>query len=310
MNLLLTGASGQLGQELRPQLRELGRLHLVDRAVAPGDRETLVQELGDLGRVEILLNRMRPDIVVNAAAYTAVDRAEDDRETAFRINEELPGCIARWAQRNDRLLVHYSTDYVFSGNASRPYTEKDTPGPLSVYGESKLAGETAIVESGCRQLTLRTSWVYSGHGNNFVLTMLRLARERPSLSIVSDQTGCPTWARNLASVSRAVIEQYSEDENHTGRQGVYHYCDGDAVSWYEFARTIFKKAMQAGLLQRLPKMTAVPSSGFPQKAGRPLNSVLDTTRIQQDFGIEPAGLESSLESCLMEMVENEQQDSG
>jgi dTDP-4-dehydrorhamnose reductase len=308
MNVLLTGASGQLGQELRPQLQQLGRLYQVDRAVAPGARDILIQELGDLNRVEILLNRTRPDIIVNAAAYTAVDRAEDDRESAFRINGELPACLARWTKRNDRLLLHYSTDYVFSGDAIRPCSEKDAPGPLNVYGESKLAGEEAVAASVCRHLILRTSWVYSGHGNNFVLTMLRLARERPSLSIVSDQTGCPTWARNLASVSREVIEQYSEGGRDRGMQGVYHYCDADAVSWFEFARAIFSTAKRAGLLQHLPEMTAVPSSGFPQKARRPLNSVLDTTRIQKDLGIEPARLEPSLQSCLMEMVENEQQE--
>ncbi len=151
--------------------------------------------------MEILLNRMQPDLIVNAAAYTAVDRAETESEAAFRINAELPGCLARWYARNDRLLLHYSTDYVFSGEAREPYREDAPTGPLNVYGESKLAGEWAITASGCRHLVLRTSWVYSGHGNNFVLTMLRLARERPTLSIVADQIGCPTWARNLARVS-------------------------------------------------------------------------------------------------------------
>jgi dTDP-4-dehydrorhamnose reductase len=306
MKILLTGASGQLGQELRPQMQQLGCVSQVDQFVEPGNRETLEQDLGDLNRVEILLNRMRPDIIVNAAAYTAVDRAEDDTETAFRVNAELPGCLARWSERNGRLLLHYSTDFVFSGDANRPYTEQDPTGPLGVYGKSKLAGEWAIAATRCRHVILRTSWVYSGHGNNFVLTMLRLARERPSLSIVSDQTGCPTWARNLAGVTRKVISHLASDENHTLEQGLYHYCDGDAVSWYEFAHAIFSAATRAGLLQQMPEMTAVRSSDFPQKAERPLYSVLDTSKIRKAFGVGPAGLKQALQSCIDELVENEQ----
>ena len=298
MNILLTGASGQLGQELLPQLQQLGSVTLVDRAVGPGSQETIKQDLGDLNRVEILLNRMRPDIIVNAAAYTAVDPAEDDKESAFGINAELPDCLARWSERNSRLLLHYSTDYVFSGDASQPYSELDPTGPLGVYGESKLAGERAITSSGCKHVILRTSWVYSGHGNNFLLTMLRLARERPSLSIVSDQTGCPTWARNLAGVTRRVI-------SHPGPQGVFHYCDGDAVTWFEFAHAIFSAAMRAGLLERMPEMTAVRSVDFPQKAERPLYSVLNTSKIREVFGIEQEGLHQALQSCLEEMAENE-----
>jgi dTDP-4-dehydrorhamnose reductase len=305
MNVLLTGASGQLGQELLPRLLPLGRVSQVDQAAEPGNREILQQDLGDLNRVEILLNRTYPDIIVNAAAYTAVDLAEDNPETAFRVNAELPGCLARWSERNDRLLVHYSTDYVFSGNVNRAYTEQDQTGPLGVYGESKLAGEWSIAASKCMHVILRTSWVYSGHGNNFVLTMLRLARERSSLSIVSDQTGCPTWARNLAGVTRKIISHLSSDKAGAIPQGIFHYCDSEAVTWYEFAHAIFSVAMRAGLLQQMPEMTAVPSSDFPQKAERPLNSVLDTSKIREAFGVEQAGLQQSMQSCLEDIKENE-----
>jgi dTDP-4-dehydrorhamnose reductase len=301
MNIVLTGAAGQLGQELLPRLGKLGSVTCIDRAAVPGDHQTLLQDLADLNQVEILLNRMRPDLIVNAAAYTAVDRAESESELAFRVNAELPGCLARWSQRNDGLLLHYSTDYVFSGEASEPYREDSPTGPLSVYGESKLAGEWAITASSCRHVVLRTSWVYSAHGNNFVLTMLRLARERPSLSIVSDQVGCPTWARNLARVSATVLEQILADPAGFKRWGVWHYCDRDAVSWYEFAREIFSAALAAGLLTRLPAMTEVPTSGFPQAASRPLYSVLDTGAIRESFGIEPAGLEDSLRDCIREI---------
>jgi len=305
MNILLTGAAGQLGQELLPRLQALGQVTQVDLTRAPGPAETLQLDLSDLSRVEIMLNRVRPDIVVNAAAYTAVDLAEDNTATAFRVNAELPGCLARWCERNGRFLLHYSTDYIFSGEAGSPYREQDPPGPLGVYGESKLAGEVAIAGSNCRHIILRTSWVYSGHGNNFVLTMLRLARERPSLSIVSDQKGCPTWARNLAGVSKKVIASVLSGNTGSVPEGIYHYCDGNAVTWYEFADTIFTIAMQAGILQKMPEMKAVRTSEFPQKAKRPLYSVLDTSKIRGELGIEPAGLEHSLRACIREMAENE-----
>jgi dTDP-4-dehydrorhamnose reductase len=197
--------------------------------------------------------------------------------------------------------LHYSTDFVFSGDAGRPYTEQDQTGPLGVYGQSKLEGEWAIAAAGCRYVILRTSWVYSSHGHNFVLTMLRLAAERPCLSIVVDQMGCPTWARNLAEVTGKVINYIASIGNDSGAQGIYHYCDGEAVSWYQFAEAIFGAATRAGLLQQMPEMNPVRSSEFPQKAERPLYSVLDTSKIRKTFGIKPTGLKQSLQTCLDEM---------
>jgi dTDP-4-dehydrorhamnose reductase len=305
VNILLTGASGQLGRELLPLLQHLGPVTGLDRAVVAGDSTTVQQDLANLDQLESLLNRLRPDLVVNAAAYTAVDRAETEPDAAFRVNAELPGCLARWARLNDSLLFHYSTDYVFSGEASAPYPEDAPTGPLNVYGESKLAGELAVTDSGCRHLVLRTSWVYSGHGNNFVLTMLRLARERPSLDIVADQTGCPTWARNLARVTTTLLEQPGAPGS--GRSGIWHYCDRDAVSWYDFARAIFCTAQKLGLLDRLPATTAVTTSQFPQAATRPLYSVLDTSAIRADFGIEPASLRESLRACIEDMKTHDEE---
>jgi dTDP-4-dehydrorhamnose reductase len=305
MIILITGAAGQLGQELTGQLASAGRLIAVDRSSGPPGQRTVKTDLSDLSRVEILLNRMRPDLIVNAAGYTAVDRAEDEQEIAFRVNAELPGCLARWAVRNGRALLHYSTDYVFDGNSSRPYRETDIPQPLNAYGESKYAGEEAVTSSGCRHLILRTSWVYSGHGSNFVLTMLRLARQRPSLSVVSDQIGCPTWARNLAWVTGRLVTQFAAGDNGDFKDGIYHYCDADVVSWFDFARLIFDTAVRYGLLERLPEMTPVASSGFPQKAVRPLYSALDTSAIQRDYGIKPAALKSSLEACIEGIRQNE-----
>jgi dTDP-4-dehydrorhamnose reductase len=301
MNILLTGSAGQLGRELLPQLARIGTVTGVDRAASPAGEKTLQQDLGDLGQLEVLLDRLEPDVIVNAAAYTAVDRAESDAAAAYRVNAELPGRLARWTQRHDRLLVHYSTDYVFSGAARRPYREDDPTGPLSVYGESKLGGEQAIAASGCRHLVLRTSWVYANHGSNFVLTMLRLARERPTLSIVADQVGCPTWARNLASVTARALARMIGDPQGSPVRGTWHYCDSGVVSWYDFARAIFDTALAAGLLERAPRTVAVPSAEYPQAAARPMYSVLDTTAIGRDFGIEPAPLEDSLLACLEEL---------
>lgn len=303
MKILLTGASGQLGQELAPRLSALGEVTRVDRA-ASGDPGTLQQDLADLNRLEVLLNRLRPDLLVNAAAYTAVDRAESEHEDAFRVNADLPGCLARWSARNGGLLLHYSTDYVFSGEAERPYRETDVTGPLNTYGDSKRAGEWQIAASGCAHLVLRTSWVYSGHGNNFVLTMLRLARERPSLDIVSDQVGCPTWARNLARVSAQMVEAVRGAAG-DDRRGIWHYCDSGIVSWYDFAQAIFEAARAAGLLERVPNTRPVRTEDFPQEAERPRYSVLDTSAIRRDFGIEPAALEPSLRACIEELSKHD-----
>ncbi len=302
MNILLTGAAGQLGQELLPLLVQLGKVTVVDRnVISTLSPDCLKLDLSDLNQVEILLNRLHPDLVVNAAAYTAVDQAENDSETAFRMNADLPGCMARWAERNGRFLFHFSTDYVFDGQASQPYTEAHETGPINIYGESKLAGEWAITASKCRFIVLRTSWVYSTHGSNFVLSMLRLARERPELSVVSDQTGCPTWARNLAGVSRKVIGQLLKYKTNAKNDGLYHYCDGTITTWYEFARSIFSVASGLGLLDEIPRMLPLQSSQYPQIAVRPGFSVLDTSAIRETFGVEAVGLNESLTACLQEI---------
>jgi len=299
MNILLTGGSGQLGQELQAHLARLGKVHAVD--LVPGTDGSIELDLSDLNRVETLLRRLQPDVVVNAAAYTAVDQAEKENHAAFRINAELPGCLGRWCNRHGGLLLHYSTDYVFDGASGKPYLEDDRPGPLGTYGESKLAGEWAVGASGCRFLMLRTSWVYSSHGNNFVLSMLRLARERSELSIVCDQTGCPTWARNLASISAAVLQRTTGQPRNRALLGTFHYCDGTAVNWYEFARLIFEQASELKLLDKIPRLHAIPSSEYPQLARRPSYSVMDTTLIRNTFAVRPPDLETSLRSCLEDL---------
>ncbi|MGA9573509.1 MAG: dTDP-4-dehydrorhamnose reductase [Lysobacterales bacterium] len=301
MNILLTGAAGQLGSELLPLLSARGNLTVTDRkkpVLAQGN--WLELDICDGGRLEVLLDRLQPGLIVNTAAYTAVDQAEANRATAFDVNAELPSRLAVWAKRNNARLLHYSTDYVFDGENSRPYLETDLANPQNVYGESKLAGESALQAAGCKYAILRTSWVYSSHGKNFVLSMLELARRGLLLKIVDDQQGCPTWARNLAHASVAVIEAWKADDS-AESNGVFHYCDDRSLCWHDFASTIFNLAVNAGLLDSLPRLTPVPGKAFPQPAKRPKWSVLDTGKINKIFNIRPASFESSLQAVIDEI---------
>ncbi len=300
MNILLTGAAGQLGSELLPLMSRRGKVISTDRRALTGQQNWVALDISHGGDLEALLNRLRPELIVNTAAYTAVDRAEAEAETAFAVNAEMPGRLARWARVNDAHLLHYSTDYIFNGQADRPYNELDQPDPQNVYGDSKLAGERAIEASGCKHAILRTSWVYSSHGKNFVLSMLDLARRGLALKVVNDQTGCPTWARNLALASDAVINawQGSSSEYH---KGVFHYCDDRQMSWFEFAQTIFDFAVNTGVLAHAPDLQPVPGSEFPQPACRPKWSVLETGRIYNIFGIRPASFSQSLKTVIEEI---------
>lgn len=301
MKTLLLGGSGQLGSELIPLLSARGQLCVTDRCKpASPINNWLELDISDGSKLEDLLNRLQPGLIVNAAAYTAVDQAEADKETAFKINAELPSRLAAWANKNDARLMHYSTDYVFDGTQTRPYLEEDRPNPQSVYGQSKLAGEQALVKSGCRFITLRTSWVYSSHGKNFVLSMLELARKGLSLKIVNDQVGCPTSAKNLALASDAVIADWNSKANDHD-SGVYHFCDDRKLSWYDFAGMIFGFAVRAGLLESDPDITPVPSSEFRQAAERPKWSVLDSNRFQKTFNFQPASFEQSLQTVIDEI---------
>jgi dTDP-4-dehydrorhamnose reductase len=300
LNILLTGAAGQLGNELYPLLQQLGTVTAADRNPAHSNAtDCIAADLGDAGQMDSLLERVAPDLVVNAAAYTAVDRAEEEPELSHRVNAGMPAQIARWARNNGSVLLHYSTDYVFDGKASRPYVESDPPAPLNVYGESKLAGERAIRASGCRSLILRTSWVYSSHGNNFVLSMLKLARTRKQLSIVDDQIGCPTWARNLALVSIQCISRGLV----AGLEGceLYHYSDRDAVSWFEFASRVFEHGVRLGLLAQAPECSRIATDQYPQAATRPKFSVLDSQALRAAAGVGSPGLDESLLGCMKEI---------
>ena len=291
MRILLTGANGQLGDALRLSLAPLGEVACATRdgrLAADGSR----CELADFDRpAELagLIQRAAPDVVVNAAAYTAVDRAEREREAAFRINAEAVDALATACAASGILLVHYSTDYVFPGDDPRPRREDDPTGPVNVYGASKLAGEQAIRASGCRHLLFRTSWVYAARGHNFLRTMLRLAGERDELRVVDDQVGAPTpahWiAQATADAIAAATRPGSLHPDAPAPSGTWHLAASGETSWHGFAEAIFAEAQQAGLIEQAPRLTPIPTSAYPTPAARPASSRLDTGKIERDFNI-------------------------
>jgi dTDP-4-dehydrorhamnose reductase len=241
-----------------------------------------------------------PQAIVNAAAYTAVDRAESEPELARAINAIAPGVLAEEAQRLDAVLVHYSTDYVFDGTKPEPYTESDAPSPLNVYGRTKLEGERAIGASGCRHLTLRTSWVYGTRGSNFLLTMLRLARERRQLRIVDDQFGAPTWSREIAQATATLLAQPALAA--PGADGLYHLTASGATSWFGFAEAIFESEETARLGIAPPAIEPIQTSAYPTPARRPANSRLDCGRLERRTGVQLAAWDAALTRALGEMV--------
>ena len=293
MKILLLGGNGQVGRELRRSLAPLGGLVVATR---DGDGADAVADFDAPQSLTALVARMSPDVVVNAAAYTAVDKAETDVEAAFRINAEAPEAIAKACAASGAWLVHYSTDYVFDGSATRPYREDDATSPLGVYGASKLAGEEAIRASGARHAILRTAWVYAAHGKNFLLTMLRLAGEREELRVVADQFGAPTPAAWIADATAQLLRQ------HVAESGTWHLTAGGETSWHGFAEAIVEAAHASGLIARAPRVVAIPTSDYPTPARRPAYSVLDTTRLRGDFGIVPPDWREGLRYTLEELA--------
>ncbi|WP_295481212.1 dTDP-4-dehydrorhamnose reductase [uncultured Pseudomonas sp.] len=285
MKILVCGHHGQLAQALHGALADLGELHLLGR------------DQLDLANPEALrapLRRLAPDLIVNAAAHTAVDQAESEAELAYAINAEGPRVLAEEAARLKAPLIHYSTDYVFDGSKTSAYTEADTPNPLGVYGQSKLAGEQAITAVGGEHLILRTSWVYSLHGRNFLLTMQRLLQERAQLKVVSDQIGAPTWAGTLAASTRALIERWQSGES--GAWGTYHLTAQGETSWFGFAQAIAAHLQARGL--PCAELLPIPSSEYPTPARRPLNSRLDCSRLAQQWHVSLPHWQQALNDCL------------
>ena len=280
MKILLLGANGQVGTECRRSLTGLGDLVCATRDGRFSSGEACEQaDLDDPDGLYAFVRRIAPDVVVNAAAYTAVDKAEQEPEAAFMVNAKGPEAIARACAESGAYLIHYSTDYVFDGQGHRPYLFDDSTAPLGVYGESKLDGEEAIRASGCDYAILRTAWVYAAHGKNFLLTMLRLANERDELRVVGDQIGTPTPAALIADVTADIVASQNKPS------GTWHLTPHGQTSWHGFAEAIIAGAYDRGLLAKRPVVTAISTAEFPTPATRPAWSVLDNGSLEQDWGL-------------------------
>jgi dTDP-4-dehydrorhamnose reductase len=290
LRILIVGASGQLGIELQRSFAGTNPLVAVDR-------EAL--DIGVPDQIRTVVERVRPDVILNAAAYTAVDRAESERELAFAINARAPRLLAEAAARANALLVHYSTDYVFNGRKYEPWNEDDATGPLNVYGSTKLAGEEAVRQVGGKYLIFRTSWVYGPHGKNFLFTMLRLGRERHELSIVNDQVGAPTTSIELARATRTIVDGVLNGQHGDAADwaGLYHMTCGGSTTWCGFTQAIFQRA--GSLLEgHEPRIIPIPTRDYPTPARRPENSVLSNARLREKFGVQLAPWESALDEVL------------
>jgi dTDP-4-dehydrorhamnose reductase len=288
--VLIVGGAGQVGRELQRSFADFGEIVAVDRESV---------DLAEPAQVRELVQRVGPDVILNAAAYTAVDRAESERATAMAINAVAPGVLAEEARERGALFVHYSTDYVFDGSKQEPWTEDDEPNPLNAYGASKLAGEEAIRKVAGRYLIFRTSWVYGARGNNFLLTMLQLGRERERLRIVNDQHGAPTTSAELADATHRIVDGILSQRFGAPEEwaGLYHMSCGGATTWFGFAQAIFARA--GDLLDgKAPVVESITSSEYPTPAKRPGNSVLSNARAQGRFAVQLAPWEVALDAVI------------
>ncbi|SEM44781.1 dTDP-4-dehydrorhamnose reductase [Pseudoxanthomonas sp. GM95] len=296
MKLLVLGGNGQVGFELLRALKPLGEVVATTRTgVLEDGTPCEVADFDQPQTLAALVDRIAPDVVVNAAAWTAVDKAETEQAAAARANAEAPAVLARACAARGALLVHYSTDYVFPGDGSVPYREDDATAPLGVYGATKLAGEDAIRASGARHMIFRTAWVYAARGGNFLRTMLRVGAQRDQLGVVADQVGTPTPAWLIADATAAAIA------NTGGKSGTWHLTASGVTSWHGFAEAIFADAVQRGLLERAPHVAAITTAEYPTPAKRPAYSCLDNTRFQHDFGFKLPQWEAGLQHVMGEL---------
>ena len=287
LKILISGKTGQVAVELQKHLAGLGELIVLGRDVL---------DLSQPDQIRAQVRAHKPDLLIIAAAHTAVDQAENEPELAFAINAIAPGVFAEEAAALGIPLIHYSTDYVFDGSKPAPYTEDDATNPLGVYGKSKLAGELAIAASGAQHLILRTSWVYSTHGKNFLLTMQRLLQERSELRVVADQIGAPTWAGTIAQSTRALIERWQSGD--AAAWGTYHLTASGETSWFGFTQAIAGHLTAQG--KACATLEPIPASAYPTPAARPQNSRLDCSKLAREWGVAQPDWEAALSACLAE----------
>ncbi len=287
LKILISGKTGQVAVELQKHLAGLGELIVLGRDVL---------DLSQPDQIRAQVRAHKPDLLIIAAAHTAVDQAENEPELAFTINAIAPGVFAEEAAAQGIPLIHYSTDYVFDGRKPAPYTEDDATNPLGVYGKSKLAGELAIAASGAQHLILRTSWVYSTHGKNFLLTMQRLLQERSELRVVADQIGAPTWAGTIAQSTRALIERWQSGD--AAAWGTYHLTASGETSWFGFTQAIAGHLTAQG--KACATLEPIPASAYPTPAARPQNSRLDCSKLAREWGVAQPDWEAALSACLAE----------
>ncbi|MCO8171233.1 dTDP-4-dehydrorhamnose reductase [Pseudomonas sp. 21LCFQ02] len=285
MKILIIGQHGQVSRHLQHSLADLGDLQVLGRDAL---------DLSQPGNLVAQVRAWQPGLIINAAAHTAVDQAESEIDVAHTINATAPGLLAEAATQLGVPVIHYSTDYVFDGSHTAPYTEQDAPNPLSVYGASKLAGEQAIQAVGGQHLILRTSWVYSQYGRNFLLTMQKLLQEREELRVVADQVGAPTWAGTIAHSTRQLIERWRDGQ--PGAWGVYHLTASGETSWFGFAQAIGAQLAAQG--KPCARLEPIPTSAYPTPATRPLNSRLDCSKLQREWGVSQPDWQQALLECL------------
>jgi len=289
MKILLTGKTGQIGEELNNIVGDLGNLITVDK-------EQL--DLSKPNSIEPVILDIKPDIIINSAAYTAVDKAEEEPDLAMTVNAVAPGLLAKAARKVGAGLIHYSTDYVFDGCSEISYKEEDLPNPLNVYGKTKLAGEQAIAEVGIPFLIIRTSWVYSLHGKNFLRTIKKLAEEKDTIQVIEDQIGAPTWARSIALKTHQIIKQCLNkkwlETKESNLSGIFHVTSQGKTSWHGFAREVLNMYNTSQNI----KLIAIPTSDYPTPAVRPANSLLNNEKIHKVFGIDMPQWEDALKDCM------------
>ncbi|MBN5142013.1 dTDP-4-dehydrorhamnose reductase [Stenotrophomonas maltophilia] len=301
MTVLVFGGNGQVGQELLRALVPLGKVVTTTRSgILPDGSVCQTADFDQPDSLPALLDRLQPSVVVNAAAYTAVDRAEREVDAAFAVNAQAPGVIARWCAAHDVPFVHYSTDYVFDGQGTAPYREDEPTAPLGVYGISKRDGEDAVRAAGGRHLIFRTAWVYASHGANFLRTMLRVGAERDRLRVVADQIGTPTSAALIADVTVLALQRSPS------LSGTWHLTANGQTSWHGFAEAIFAEALALGLLERVPDVEAIPAADYPTPARRPSWSVLDNRGLQQALEIQLPDWRHGLHAVMRQLLRQQQ----